>query len=126
MTNVCGRLRNITFAVVFCALLLAACGAGAPVDPDQTPAVTVDMRKNLFDPAKLTVKKGTKVCFVNSDTEARWPASNIHPTHDIFPEFDPQKPVRSGDTWCYVFGKPGIWQFHDHLFPELVGSVTVE
>lgn len=79
-----------------------------------------------FDPETVTVKKGTEVCYVNEDMEARWPASNIHPTHEIYSDFDPKTPVRSGDTWCFDFTKSGIWKFHDHLFPEFVGTVNVE
>lgn len=126
MPSACDHLRSISLSVICLTLLFSACGASDPAVSDAAATVTIDMRKNLFDPAKLTVKEGTRVCFANHDTEARWPASNIHPTHDIFPEFDPQRPVRSGDTWCFTFEKAGIWQMHDHLFPELVGTITVE
>ncbi len=109
-------------------LIFSGCTpAAAPVDSsDTTGAVIIHMPATGFDPAKLTIKQGTKVCYVNDDPEARWPASNIHPTHEIYSDFDSKTPVRSGDTWCFTFTKSGIWQFHDHLYSEFVGTVTVE
>lgn len=84
------------------------------------------MTSGAFTPATLSIRTGQQVCWVNYDSEGRWPASNIHPTHEIYPEFDPSKPMKPGETWCFVFKKPGIWKFHDHLFPELIGTVNVE
>ncbi|HLD71180.1 MAG TPA: hypothetical protein VI873_01020 [Candidatus Peribacteraceae bacterium] len=85
----------------------------------------VKMTPGAFDPSEVSVFKNTNVCFENEDTEARWPASNIHPTHAIFPEFDPGTPIAPGKTWCFQFTKTGIWRMHDHLFPEITGVVNV-
>lgn len=105
-------------------VLLAACGPSS--SGDSLPVVTVDMPPGAFEPTTLNVKKDQEVCWVNNDSEGRWPASNIHPTHEIYSEFDPKQPMKPGETWCFTFDKPGIWKFHDHLFPELVGTVNVE
>lgn len=83
------------------------------------------MKKDTFVPDKIEIKKGTKVIFKNEDQEARWPASNLHPTHGIYPEFDPRKPVETGEVWSFVFEKPGSFKFHDHLIPSIRGMVTV-
>lgn len=79
-----------------------------------------------FEPATLSIKKGTRVVFVNEDSKEHWPASDIHPTHGIYPEFDPQKGVEAGQKWSFVFNKVGKWKFHDHLFPERTGVVEVK
>jgi hypothetical protein len=84
------------------------------------------MTPNAFEPTTLNIKQNQQVCFENDDTDGRWPASNIHPTHEIYSEFDPKTPVKPGATWCFTFGRIGIWKFHDHLFPELVGTITVD
>ncbi|OGJ55870.1 hypothetical protein A3D88_01965 [Candidatus Peribacteria bacterium RIFCSPHIGHO2_02_FULL_52_16] len=86
---------------------------------------TITMAADAFEPKEISVFKNTNVCFKNEDDEERWPASNIHPTHGIFPEFDPKEPVAPGDMWCFQFKRTGIWRFHDHLFPELTGVITV-
>ncbi len=122
-------MRIVAPLIIISLVLLSACAAAekpAVVPSDTTGAMQIQMVASGFDPDTVTVKRGARVCFVNADTQARWPASNIHPTHEIYSDFDPKKPVRAGDTWCFAFTKPGIWKFHDHLLPEFAGTVTVE
>lgn len=83
------------------------------------------MDDNGFMPDSMTIKKGERVVFENKGKEAHWPASNIHPTHLIYPEFDPKNPIKPGENWEFIFQKVGIWRFHDHLFPDFTGSVVV-
>lgn len=99
----------------------------SPVTVSRNTSGTQEIRMTdeAYIPNKITVKKGTRVVFRNVGTEAHWPASNIHPTHKIYPEFDAKKPINPGQTWEFVFGKVGIWQFHDHLLPYITGTITV-
>ena len=88
---------------------------------------TVVMKDKIYTPKDLRIKVGERVTFVNKDTEkAYWPASNIHPSHEIYSEFDPKKSIRPGASWSFVFNKKGEWKYHDHLFPEIVGTIVVE
>ena len=87
--------------------------------------IVILMKKDTFEPVAIQIKKGTKVIFKNEDTESRWPASNLHPTHGIYPEFDPTQPVEQGGQWSFVFEKTGNWKYHDHLLPSLRGVITV-
>lgn len=87
--------------------------------------VTVLMQEDSFSPENLTIKKGTTVTFKNVDKVARWPASNIHPTHTIYPEFDPLQPIDPGQSWSFRFDKVGVWKDHDHLIPSIRGTITV-
>lgn len=87
---------------------------------------TVIMNKDSFEPEALTIKKCTKVIFKNQDKVLRWPASNLHPTHGIYPEFDPKQPVEAGKDWSFVFDRVGSWRYHDHLAPSTRGTVVVE
>lgn len=86
---------------------------------------TIVMKPDSFEPKNTTIQKNTKVIFKNEDTVDRWPASALHPTHGIYPEFDPQEPVKPGSDWSFVFDKVGKWKFHDHLIPSLQGEITV-
>lgn len=86
----------------------------------------VKITANGYDPSHLTISKGETVTFVNAGENDYWPASNIHPTHEIYPEFDPRKPIPSGKSWSFVFDKEGIWRFHDHLYPQLTGTIIVQ
>jgi plastocyanin len=107
---------------------LAGCGAEQGVQPDEdAAAVSVVMDQKGFTPSNFEVPLGQSVCWINREnSDGRWPASNIHPTHEIYAEFDPKKPIPPGQTWCFTFDQEGIWRFHDHLFPEFTGVVRVE
>ncbi|MBI3335378.1 MAG: cupredoxin domain-containing protein [Candidatus Portnoybacteria bacterium] len=78
-----------------------------------------------FSPETVTIKKGDTVIWLNATSEFHWPASNLHPTHTIYPEFDPREPVAPGDTWSFTFQKVGTWRYHDHLRPIDRGVVEV-
>jgi len=78
-----------------------------------------------YEPVDMIVDLGETVIFKNEGLKPRWPASNIHPTHNIFPEFDPQKPIAAGESWSFKFEKPGVWRWHDHLSPKMNGAITV-
>jgi plastocyanin len=87
--------------------------------------ITILMTKENFEPSKVRIKKGTKVVFKNTDEVSRWPASNLHPTHGIYPEFDPQKEVVPNSEWSFIFDKIGVWKYHDHLLPQIRGEIEV-
>lgn len=86
---------------------------------------TIVMRDETYEPQDIQIKRCTKVTFKNTSKDSRWPASNIHPTHGIYPEFDPQEPVESGSEWSFVFDKVGPWKYHDHLVPSIRGTIVV-
>ncbi|MEX2008010.1 MAG: hypothetical protein WD850_00725 [Candidatus Spechtbacterales bacterium] len=76
-------------------------------------------------PRELTIQLGDTVTFVNKSNRPIWPASNIHPDHSIYPEFDPKRPLEPGEEWSFTFTKEGRWRFHDHLNSLHEGVVTV-
>lgn len=86
----------------------------------------IKMTPEGFSPSTINIKKGQSVTWVNEDSQYHWPASDIHPTHEIYSEFDPKEPLASGEAWSFTFEKVGTWSFHDHLRPNWVGTVTVE
>ena len=83
------------------------------------------MKEDSFEPETLTIQKCTKVILKNQDKVPRWPASNLHPTHGIYPEFDPLEPVDPNKEWSFVFDKVGSWKYHDHLSPSVRGTIIV-
>ena len=92
---------------------------------NETSQIVV-MKEDSFQPETLTIRKCTKVVFENQDNVAHWPASNLHPTHGIYPEFDPLQSIEAGKNWSFVFDKAGNWRYHDHLSPSLRGTVIVK
>ncbi len=90
------------------------------------------MQKNVIyiyddyiEPSEITIGQGEQVTFVSRASREIWPASDAHPTHGVYSEFDPKGGILPGETWEFVFDQPGIWDFHDHLKAELTGKITV-
>ena len=90
------------------------------------PDVTIVRTDNGYEPREVTIKKGDIVLWVNESSEFHWPASDLHPTHGVYPEFDPRKPIAPGDEWKFQFNEVGEWKFHDHIRANQTGVVTVE
>lgn len=113
--------------IVICSLLLLST-VNCNLFPTlaHSELVIVEMVEGGFEPQNVVVDKNSTVLFINKDKIDRWPASNIHPTHDIYPEFDPQKPIPPGSSWTFKPKKAGEWKFHDHLRPHLRGTLIVE
>ena len=89
-------------------------------------AATIHRLTDRYEPKDVTIKQGETVSFVNDTDGFHWPASNVHPTHSIYSEFDPREPIGPGETWSFTFNQAGSWKYHDHLRANLVGTITVE
>ena len=87
--------------------------------------ITVKYTNSGFVPSKIEVATGTMVEFINESDKEMWVASNDHPGHEVLPTFDQFKTIGKGGRYIYVFDKPGTWQYHDHINPELVGTIEV-
>ena len=112
-----GKLQPLSFLILFFtvpSLVLA------------TGATKITITTEGFIPAYLTIQQGEQVTFKNTDQLPHWPASDIHPTHQIYPEFDPNQPIEIGQEWSFNFDRAGTFKFHDHLHPDLVGEITVQ
>lgn len=90
------------------------------------PRVTTIVRtKQGFVPQSIHIKKGDTVKFVNETGSPFWPASNSHPSHGTYSEFDPKEPVPAGSSWSFTFTRVGSWGFHDHLSSGVQGTIVV-
>jgi len=97
-----------------------------PATTAPATVVTVTYDGKTFSPATVTVKQGESVTFVNSSTGGMSVASNPHPIHTIYPEFDQYKTSAKGQkTFTFVFQKAGSWGFHNHLNPIAGGTIVV-
>src|SRR6185369_3983316 len=52
-----------------------------------------------FVPNRLTIKKGDLVKFTTTTDSSFWPASDPHPLHTLYPQFDPKKPIAANGSW---------------------------
>ncbi len=101
-------------------------GIGKEKPSSSFAIVVVTMSDDGFSPSSFSVHKGDRVDFKNISTSTyHWPASDLHQTHELYPEFDPKKPIPPGETWSFVFDRVGAWRFHDHLHSSKRGTLTV-
>ena len=100
--------------------------AAALSTPVAAIAVSISITDSGFEPAQVTVAAGTTVTFVNNGQALHWPASGPHPTHTALPGFDAKKGLATGESYSFAVDNAGVWKFHDHLNPNLFGSVTVQ
>lgn len=93
---------------------------------NQVQTYTVSVTNEGFSPRELKIKKGDKVIWVNKTDRPVWPASAVHPTHQLYPAFDALRGFRQDETsYSFVFDKVGSWKYHDHLNPSVTGVVEV-
>ena len=79
-----------------------------------------------FSPQTITIKKGETVVFQNKTGKSASVASNPHPIHTAYPEFDQYKTDQKGkDEFRFTFLKVGTWGYHDHLNASNGGTVVV-
>ena len=123
--------------ILFCLLFLIPLLSSAH---SEDAGVVIHMTDDAYEPSEVTILQGETVIFENVSTKERWPASNIHPTHTVYPGtdikdcgsdaeegmFDACRGLRPGESFSFTFTKVGSWRFHDHLEANIVGKIVVE
>jgi len=93
--------------------------------PEETSKYVITYTDNGYQPSTLTIPLGSKVTFRNNSTNPHWPASDLHPSHNLYAEFDPQEAILPNKNWAFIFDTPGLWAFHNHLQSFQGGHITV-
>lgn len=83
-----------------------------------TNADTVQLKNFSFNPDTLTVKKGTTVTFMNSD-------SVTHTVTSDDGSFDTGN-ISSGASQTVTFSKTGTYTYHCSIHPMMKGTIVVE
>ena len=97
---------------------------GTPSEDPLPNSWVVEFTDDGFVPKRIEIEVGQQVRFVNSSESSLWPASNIHPTHQIMAEFDAGSPIGADGVWAFTFDKPGFWRYHNHMVPEHSGLIV--
>jgi len=106
----------------------------------ETTEVIIKITDNGFEPKEIEIVRGTRVTWINESNRPSWPASDIHPTHRLYPGsgiekcgtpeedkiFDSCKGLTPGESWSFIFQEIGEWPYHDHLNPSFVGKIIVK
>lgn len=107
--------------------------------PSQSNFHTILITSSGFSPNILEIKQGDSVIFVNELYTQHWPASDIHPTHTVYPGsninkcgtaeepniFDSCKGLNEGESYTFIFDEIGSWNYHDHLRASSKGKIIV-
>jgi hypothetical protein len=67
-----------------------------------------------YSPAVLEVSLGSKVGFKNTSDFPMWTASDPHPLHSDYGDFDSRRDYLAGETYVYEFKETGTFGYHNH------------
>lgn len=98
----------------------------SPTPAEQTQKNTITITANGFSPAEITVKAGESVTWVNSDSSDHQVNSAPHPTHTDYQPLNTVGLIKAGESKSLIFPTAGTYKYHDHLNPQLTGTVIVE
>ncbi len=98
--------------------VLAALVGGSPLRAAEV--VEVDIDGFAFMTPDLKIAAGTKVNWVNKDEEP-------HTVVSVGAEHLFKSPaLDTGDSFSYVFDKPGTYQYFCSVHPHMTGTITVQ
>lgn len=104
----------------------ASSSDSAVVDLRSQDSVSIVLTDSGFSPRAIRIHAGTVVVFSTTRPNQYWPASDEHPSHQLYREFDPKKPIESTESWSFTVERVGEWGFHDHLRSYFTGRMYVE
>ena len=95
-------------------------GSSPPTPPTPAPASTRDVTITTsgFSPASVTIKAGDTVRWTNQDTSTHNVVSDDHTSWT-----SPNLP--HGTVWSHKFTQSGMFGYHCHIHPEMVGSIQI-
>jgi len=83
------------------------------------PTRTVVIQNFSFKPAHITIKRGTKVIWINRDSTAHTATANNGRSFD-------SGRLGPGQRFSHTFKRAGKKSYHCEIHPDMKGSVTVK
>jgi plastocyanin len=110
-------------AVVVVGTLLAVSVAGAHKHPtamaQKHPTRTVSIQNFSFKPAHITIKRGTKVRWINKDSAPHTATANNGRSFD-------SGRLDKGQRYTHTFKRAGKKPYHCEIHPDMRASVLVK
>lgn len=91
----------------------------------QKQTFIISFNNGAATPVNLTINAGDTVKFVNNEGTPHWPASGIHPTHQICPGFDSLHGLAKDESYSFTFNEAKTCPWHDHLNLSLKGQIII-
>jgi plastocyanin len=103
--------------------LFAVSVAGAHKHPtamaQKHPTRKVVIQNFSFNPAHITIKRGTKVRWINRDSTAHTATANKKKSFD-------SGSLGKGKSYTHTFKRAGKQRYHCEIHPDMMGSVVVK
>jgi len=110
-------------ALVVVSTLFAVSVAGAHKHPtaksQKHPTRTVLIKNFSFKPANITIKRGTKVRWINKDSTAHTATANNKRSFD-------SGRLSKGQSYTHTFKSAGKKPYHCEIHPDMKGRITVK
>jgi plastocyanin len=111
-------------ALVVVGTLFAVSVAGAHKHPtaamaQKHPTRTVLIQNFSFKPANITIKRGTKVRWINKDSTAHTATANNGRSFD-------SGRLRPGQSYTHTFKSAGKKPYHCEIHTDMKGTITVK
>ncbi len=119
-------LRKYSVTIIIACIAIFVGLVGYYIANSQSEGNVITLTKNGFKPNEIEIKIGETVTFRNKTDKLFWPASDIHPYHLEYSDFDPKGPLPINGEWSFTFNRLGQWNFHDHISPNFTGSIIVK
>jgi plastocyanin len=105
-------------AVPFAAGILVAAAISFPVISAPVSDSKVEIDNFAFSPARITVKAGTTVAWLNADDTPHTVASSS--------KLFKSKVLDTDGSFSFTFTTPGMYEYFCSLHPYMTGTVVVE
>jgi plastocyanin len=105
-------------AVPFAAGILVAAAISFPVISAPVSDSKVEIDNFAFSPARITVKAGTTVAWLNADDTPHTVASSS--------KLFKSKVLDTDGSFSFTFATPGMYEYFCSLHPYMTGTVVVE
>lgn len=122
------RLLLIVAVLVLAGFVWLAVGRGSkePTASAESPRASVEIEeKGTFNPATITVKKGTTITWTNTDYRPHSIGADPYPTSSSLPEFNSNGEIPHNAAYSFTFTQTGTFGYHDNLNIKTLGTVIV-
>lgn len=129
MTKIFKLSKILTIVMIVALVSISACIKQPAPKPiiSETPTatgttkmseVTVDIKGSAFNPSVITISRGTKVTWTQSDSTA-------HTVTSIESNILNSQALSKGQTYSYTFNRSGTFEYGCSIHPSMKGRVTV-
>lgn len=88
--------------------------------------MSIHMYRNRYTPTAVTIYKGEKILFENSDNQPHWPQVSFAGSgKEATISASADSAILAKQLWLYKFDLAGTYRYQDKLNPKIQGDITV-